>query len=186
MSRPQPSPLDTNQQVQLAGLWSRNQYLVEAFIRSLVRDATDRDDILQETAKQVAMMFHEYDSDRPFANWVVGIARFKVLECQNRTRRDRKMVGSEVLDQVAGAFARVTTDKAPRIAAMETCVGKLAPRHRQLLDLRYTESMGVQAIADRVGLKPNTISVALYKVRAGLAECIRKQLGLEGRGGYVG
>lgn len=182
MTEPRTPHLSTDQHVELTTLWSRNQYLIEAFISSMVQDANDREDVLQETAKQVAILFHEYDTARPFANWAVGIARFKVRQCHDRRRKNQKVMGGEVLDQVAAAFTRVETDKAARIDAMQACVSKLKPRHRRLLDLRYIEEMGVESIAERVGVKPNTISVALYKIRAGLAQCIRRRLRLEARG----
>lgn len=176
MSNTHDQQLDADRRVELTALWSRNQYMIEAFIRSLVTDAHDRDDVLQETAKQVALMFQDYDPERPFANWAVGIARLKVLECRNQHRRNGKMIGGDMLDQVADAFARHTPDDRPQVSALEKCVAGLKPRHRTLLDLRYVEEMSVTHIADRVGVKPNTIAVSLYKIRAQLAECIKRRV----------
>ncbi|MBX2850909.1 MAG: sigma-70 family RNA polymerase sigma factor [Phycisphaeraceae bacterium] len=157
--------------------------MIEAYIRSLVPDAHDRDDVLQETAKQVAVMFDQYDPERPFANWAVGIARLRVLECRNRRRREGKMFGGDMLNTVATAILEVQPEMSQRIAAMEQCVKKLKPRHRTLLDLRHTDDLDVTTIAERVGVKPNTISVALYKIRTKLAECIKRRVEAEDRGG---
>ncbi|MFK7789138.1 MAG: sigma-70 family RNA polymerase sigma factor [Phycisphaeraceae bacterium] len=177
------NPLNAERSVELASLWSKHQFIIEAFIRSLVPDPHDRDDVLQETAKQVAVMFDQYDSEKPFANWAVGIARLRVLECRNRRQRQGKMYGGEMLNQIAEALIEVQPEMSPRIAAMEHCVKKLKPRHRTLLDLRHTDDLDVATIAKRVGVKPNTISVALYKIRTQLAQCIKRRVEAESRGG---
>lgn len=182
MPEENPARLDPDRRVELASLWSRNQFMIEAFIRSLVPDPHDRDDVLQETAKQVALIFDQYDPEKPFANWAVGIARLRVLESRNRRRRDGKMYGGDVLDQVAAAILEVQPEMPPRIAAMEQCIKKLKPRHRTLLDLRHTDDLDVATIAERVGVKPNTISVALYKIRTRLGECIKRRVDAEKRG----
>lgn len=176
------NPLDADRRVELASLWSRHQFIIEAFIRSLVPDPHDRDDVLQETAKQVAIMFDQYDSEKPFANWAVGIARLRVLESRHRKRREGKMYGGETLDQIASAIVEVQPEMSSRIAAMEGCIKKLKPRHRTLLELRHTDDLDVGTIATRVGVKPNTISVALYKIRTQLARCIKQRIEAENRG----
>ncbi|MFI4861435.1 MAG: sigma-70 family RNA polymerase sigma factor [Phycisphaerales bacterium JB063] len=168
--------LEADRRAELTVLWSRSQHLVEAFIRASVFNAHDRDDVLQETAKQAALNFDRYDPERPFANWAVGIARHKVQELRRKTNRDAIMLGGEALDQIAEGMARVKDESADRIAAMEACLEDLQPRHRKLLDLRYTDGLAVQDIAREIGNKPNTVSVALYKVRAALADCVRHRL----------
>ena len=81
----------------------------------------DRDDVLQETAKQAALNFDCYDPERPFANWAVGIARHKVQEHRRKTNRDALMLGGEALDHIADGIARVNDESADRVAAMEAC-----------------------------------------------------------------
>lgn len=175
--------LEADRRAELTVQWSKSQHLVEAFIRACVPHTHDRDDVLQETAKQAALHFDRYDPERPFANWAVGIARHKVQELRRKANRDAKMLGGEALDHIADGIARVKDESADRVAAMELCLEQLQPRHRKLLDLRYTDGLAVQDIAKEIGNKPNTVSVALYKVRAALAECIRLRLRQEEGGG---
>lgn len=180
---PKQAALEADRRAELALLWSRSHHLVEAFIRTAVVQAHDRDDVLQETAKQAALHFDRYDPERPFANWAVGIARHKVQELRRRGKRDAVLLGGDTLDLVADGFSRVKDESADRVEAMEACMGKLQDRHRKLLGLRYTDGLGVAKIAEAVGSKPNTVSVSLYKIRHALAECITRRLRkLEGGG----
>eukprot|EP00752_Nemacystus_decipiens_P016085 g14381.t1 len=82
------------------------------------------------------------------------------------------MLSGDILNKVASAMIEVQPEASPRIIAMEHCVKKLKPRHRTLLELRHTDGLDVATIAKRVGVKPNTISVALYKIRTKQSECI--------------
>lgn len=182
MPEPTPNELENDRRASLAMQWSLSQHLVEAFIRSMVPNADDRDDLLQETAKQAALNFDRYDPERPFANWAVGIARYKVLELRRRSNRSAKVLGSDALDQVAEAFYRVQDESADRSEAMEICLGRLKPRHRKLLSMRYTDDLEVKLIAEQLGSRPNTISVSLYKIRQALAECIERRLRQDERG----
>lgn len=180
---PEQAALEADRRAELALLWSRSQHLVEAFIRTAVVHAHDRDDVLQETAKQAALHFDRYDPERPFANWAVGIARHKVQELRRRGKRDAVALGHQTLDLMADGFARVKDESADRVDALEHCMDQLQTRHRKLLGLRYTDGMSVAKIADEVGSRPNTVSVSLYKIRAALADCITRRLRrLEGGG----
>ena len=49
------------------------------FIRSITPQLADAEDILQETARQFATRFDDYDQSRPFLPWEMGILKYKVL-----------------------------------------------------------------------------------------------------------
>ena len=70
----------TDQTTEMTLLWTAAQSSVMAFIRSVTPQLADAEDILQETARQIVERFDEYDRERPFAPWAIGIARYKVLE----------------------------------------------------------------------------------------------------------
>ncbi|MFM7867436.1 MAG: sigma factor [Planctomycetaceae bacterium] len=58
--------------------WTLAQPVVSAFITSIVRDFTDRDDVLQNTAVAVLESCSRYDSDRPFLAWALGVAQNQI------------------------------------------------------------------------------------------------------------
>lgn len=63
-------------------LWALAQPTVSAFITAVLRDFSDRDDVLQDVAVAVLDGFGSFDEHRPFTPWAIGVAR-------NQGRPDR-------------------------------------------------------------------------------------------------
>ena len=84
--------------------WTLAQPVVSAFITSVVRDFTARDDVLQEIAVAVIETFDRYDPERPFVGWALGIARNQVRLYLRRKQRDRLIFDEEIIARLAAAF----------------------------------------------------------------------------------
>ena len=85
---------------QITLLWTNAQPSVMAFIRSITPQLADAEDILQDTARQVANRFDEYDQSRPFAPWAMGIAKYKVLEWRRRQARGAILLEEDAIDAI--------------------------------------------------------------------------------------
>ena len=71
-------------------LWTTHQASVANYVHALVRDRPAAQDVLQETALLAFRKFPEYDAERPFVAWTLGIARFKVMGlCRDAARMGR-------------------------------------------------------------------------------------------------
>ena len=60
--------------------------------------------------------------------------------------------------------------------ALRDCLVHLAPRARELTELRYLEQLAPSAIAERVKWTVNAVNVALTRVRRQLRECADRRL----------
>lgn len=169
--------LESDRREALALLWTQSQNLVEAFLRTMVSSPHDRDDLLQETAKQAARYFDRYDSTRPFAGWVIGIARNNVIDLRRKSAKEGQLIGVHSIEEISDLFVRMHGEISERAIALDACLKKVQPQHRELLKLRYNDSMKVQEIAQQVGSRPNTVSVSLKRIRLALANCISGELG---------
>lgn len=159
-----------------AGLWVRSQTTVASYVYAAIRDTHEAEDVLQVVAEAAVEAFDSYDPDRSFTGWVLGIARHRVLH-HNRTRgRDRHVFGEKALSLIADAHAELDEQQDDRRAALGDCMGELTDRSRQLIDLRYHAELKPADIAERFGMTPNALNVALHRVRQTLAECIRRRL----------
>jgi len=56
-------------------LWGQVQHSVKAYIHVAVPDLHDREDVLQSTVQYLIEHFDEYDPQRTFVAWAIGIAR---------------------------------------------------------------------------------------------------------------
>ena len=64
---------DKNEQITVQ--WAQSQPLIAAFISSLVPDFHDADDILQNVAVVTVRKYEQFDPNRSFVAWAIGIAK---------------------------------------------------------------------------------------------------------------
>lgn len=179
---PPPAPEQTEAMVRLANLWSTAMPSLEAFVRALVRDPHDFDDVIQATGEYVARHFHEFEAGTSFTAWSITVARFRIRELWRDRKRDRLVLTSEAIDSLAQAAIDAERDVPERQAALTYCIEQLPPRQRKLLDLCYLQNLRPAEIGERLDQLPNTVSAALMRVRKALKRCIENRLA---RGGEV-
>ena len=93
-----------NQTRQAARLWTLAQPAVSAFVLSIVRDFSIRDDVLQETAVAVLESFDRYDPGRPFVSWAIGVAQNQIRLYWRREKRDKLIFDGDVVGQLVESF----------------------------------------------------------------------------------
>lgn len=161
---------------EMALLWTQSYHLLAAFVASAVPNFHDAEDIMQQTAVAAATRFADYDRSRPFSRWVIGIARHKILNHQQKRYRDRHVFSDETLMQIAEVHERMEEEDELMKLALRKCIEKVGARSRQLLELRYTRELKPARIADKMGMAPNAVSAALSRVRQVLEACIRRTM----------
>ena len=169
---------------QAARHWTLAQPAVSAFVRSVVRDSGDCDDVLQEIAVAVIESFDRYDPTRSFTGWAIGVARNQVGLYLRRRGRSRLVFDPETVNRLAIAFGEVAQpQQARKLDFLQDCLQGLEGRARRLCDLRYHEDLKPAAIAERVGMTANSVAKALQRIRDVLRECIERKSAAEASGG---
>ena len=164
---------------EMAALWVRSQAVVSAYITANVIDLHHAEDLIQETAKGVAESFSTYDNTRPFTPWVLAIARNHILKYYRSRSRDRLVLSETALMSYGGALERMEHESEDRRQALRICLERIRGRSRQVLELRYEADLKAKEIGDRLGIAASTVSVMLFRIRAILEKCIRRQLARE-------
>ena len=67
-----------------------------------------------------------------------------------------------------------------RLDALTGCIGELAPKAREIVQLRYQREHSPTEIARLVDRTVNSVNVALSKARVALRECMERRLSGEG------
>ena len=119
---------------QAARLWTLAQPVVSAFVTSVVRDFSARDDVLQEVAVAVIESFERYDSTRPFVGWALGIAQNQVGLYLRRVRRDRLVLDEDAISCLASAFESTASGTSQKLDYLQECLRGLEARARELCD----------------------------------------------------
>lgn len=162
-------------------LVTQSQRTLYSVLWSLLRNASDVDDVLQETNAVLWQKAAEYNPERDFLPWALRIAQMQVLAFRKRQQRGRRLVFDDAL---VTALVDDSIDEArrlePRRAALEQCLQRLSEEQRQLVQRRYAPGGSVNAIAEREGRTPKAVSEALRRIRAALLQCIERRLAMEG------
>ena len=163
-------------------LFLQNAAPLRGFIFGLLPDRAAADDVFQEVFVTVTQRAADFRTDSPFLPWARGIARNKVLEHCRRVRSRPHLFADNLLEQLAVAAEERDDGWQERRTALAVCIQQLAPRARQILELRYAEEpLAPPVIAERLAWTVNAVHVALTRARKFLQECARRSLAAEAR-----
>ena len=166
----------------LAQLWTASQSEVAAFVRALVRDATEADDVLQQVAVQLVRNFDRYDPLRPFTAWAIGIAKNEVLAWRRKLATDRHVFSDSIVELVAAGFENSALensaeDDGPRRQALSECYDEaLEDRGREAIDMYYQHGLKSPEIGRRLSISPGAARKLLSRSRELLRKCIDARL----------
>ena len=149
---------------------------LRAYIGSIIRDRSLRDDVFQDTALTLWESFDQYDSAKSFGAWARGVATNKILQQHRKTGRVPLATDPKVLEAVLEAFDQSEHEAGDRERALQACIEKLPAKSRKILALRYDESVKGEEIAARMSTTRDAIYQSLARIRSRLEACIRKQL----------
>lgn len=157
-------------------LFTKSQGRIQAFIRTLVHDPAQADDVFQATSLVLWRSFGTFRRDAEFLPWALGTARHQVLVHWRTRRRDRHVFSEALLTELAETTEAAVETAEVRMAALETCVAALPDRQRELIRLFYGENQAADAIARRWDRSVHAVYKALKVMRKSLHDCVTKKL----------
>ena len=172
----------TDRTPEFVRLLMQHERRIYAYVRSLVPNRTDAEDVLQETSRVLWEKFEQYKSGTDFVAWAFQVARYEVSYYRRRQQGDRLRFSDEFVDLLADEAQGEEEHLAGTQAALSECLEKLPPRDRDLLTQRYEPGASVQGIAEQLRRPVQTIYSRLKRVRRALFACVQRTLAAEGRG----
>jgi RNA polymerase sigma-70 factor (ECF subfamily) len=139
---------------------------VYAYVSYRLGDGPEAEDVTSEVFESAVRYRSGFDSRRgePIA-WLFGIARRRVAW----SLANRPPPASELVEQEApGDVESETVERVALDAALQT----LSERDQELLALRYGSDLRAREIGWILGLKTNTVEVALHRALERLREAI--------------
>jgi RNA polymerase sigma factor (sigma-70 family) len=159
----------------------QNRQALLGYIFALTRNQLVAEEVFQEVALAILGEASSGKVVDPFLPWAREVARRRVVEYYRKSsRRDAAAPLSETLVDLVGAAFRETEEPpeedSRRLSSLRQCIQKLSERARQVIDLRYSTQLGIEAIAESVDWQVGSVKVLLARSRKALAECIRAKL----------
>jgi len=148
---------------------------VYRFIRHVVQDAEQAEDLLQDVFLRVARAAPTYRPAAAFRTWLFHIARNRCLSALESARVRRSVQAG--LDAALCAKPQVR-EPSPiqRVEAREAMqrlqigLGALAERQREAIVLYAMEGMSYKDIARVMDIPVNTVKTLIHRARASLAK----------------
>jgi len=166
--------ISENDHVALNALVDRHVDAIYNFTYSLVGNASDADDVTQETFVKIWKNLKKFNPEKSFKTWAFSIARNTAIDYL----RKRRSIAFSALDSPDKDlyFADTIHDEEPLAeeifeaketkARIEKLMTDLPPHYRSVISLRYTEDMTFEEIAAVFDTSVNTIK---SRYRRGLA-----------------
>lgn len=164
-----------------AELMQRWELPVKSVIARLVLNASEAEDLAQETFVRLWQYRDRFQPDKPLKPWILGIA---VNLARNRLRwwKRRPVVA---LDEWTEVPERLTQgaeegsqrmESAERAAAVRDAIATLPPDFREAIVLFEYEQMSYQEIAEALGTTPKTIENRIARGREKLRANLKQWL----------
>lgn len=160
-----------------------NAEMLQLYLRSALRHPDLEDEIFQEALIVAWRRIGDYDTERPFGAWLRGIAGRLMLAHRRARGRAAVSLEPELLEALEGEcseFQRQRGDTLDeKLEALQNCVEQLPPASRKAIDLRYSDGLRGQDLAQTLGSSFEAVKKTLQRTRARLLDCVERKLGME-------
>ena len=161
-------------------LFTVNQRSIYLYIRSLVANADDVDEIWGETNLVLWQRFADFQPGTNFLAWAQRIAYNKILNYRTR-RRQPVQFSDGFVEKLAATAERFSHRHKSYLDALNRCAEKLSRDEWKLIQLRYGSGAGCQRAAEILGRPVHFVYKALTRIRSQLLDCIRREVAKEDR-----
>lgn len=161
-------------------LFTRHQRRLYLYILSQVPNIADAEEILQDANCVMLVKHGQFQAGTNFGAWATQIVVYEILQYRQRFGREKLRFSEEFLQTVAEELPESLDQLEDRRQALESCLQKLRPGDRQLIQERYRPGSRACDVADKLGRPANSVYQSLGRIRRMLMECIQRQLATEG------
>ncbi|MFH1924611.1 MAG: sigma-70 family RNA polymerase sigma factor, partial [Planctomycetota bacterium] len=159
--------------VQLLATCQRRVFL---YALRLVHNATDAEEILQETNLVLWRKFDQYRPGTDFARWACRVAYYEVLKFREKRAKEERVFSNDFIETLATESESAMDLLDARRHALSRCLGKLRQNERQLVLKRYQEQATTRSVAEALGRSVQGTRRALHRIRLTLLACIERTL----------
>ncbi|MBN2561704.1 MAG: sigma-70 family RNA polymerase sigma factor [Phycisphaerae bacterium] len=164
-------------------LVEEQQKPLRAFVLACTRDPAAAEDIVQDAFLTACQHLDDFDHTRPFAWWIRGIARNKVLayfRAADAAGRHVRILPREAIDAIGDQFGRLLPGRgdtlADTLAVLRECLTTLPTADQEIVQRHYRDGQTCRTIADHVGQTTEAIKKRLQRARSQLHGCILAKL----------
>lgn len=170
MERPSPPPPD-------ASPVEAYRARILRYVSSMVRDATEAEDVLQEVMLRASRSYAELRAEEALATWIFRVATHACVDhLRRRARRLPVEIWTELDELVAYDDSLPSLERTVEREEMSSCVqrllGHLPDQYRSVLILADLQGLTAPEIGELLGLTLTTVKIRIHRGRT----LLRKEL----------
>jgi RNA polymerase sigma-70 factor, ECF subfamily len=156
-------------------LFSRHSRRIYGFIRTLVIDTNDANDVYQSTTACLWQKFDSFSPGTSFFAWACQIAQREVLKYRHQKNRHRHFP-EELVDLLAANFRSRVEELDRREQALGECLQRLRHEDQVLIEQRYFQDRKPKEIAESQSRSVFSIYRSLSRIHDQLLHCVGRVL----------
>ncbi len=168
---------DSENQERFIRLLMLNDKSIYAYILSLVSNANDADDIMQETSAVMWRKFSEFNTNMDFVPWAITIARYQVLSFYKQKKRSKIVYSDDLMDSIKAEVEKKLPEMDDHLYALKKCIKRLNHVDQILVKLRYDKGYTLENIGAHLSKSTRATFYAMSRVHQVLTQCIKRTLG---------
>lgn len=149
------------------------------FLRVMLGNSADAEDVLQRASMTIWRKFAEYDPSRDFFAWASSFAFYEAKNFQRTAARSRLHFDDELMERLAAERVPDLDHREARLAAMDRCIEELDDAGRELVREFYLNNTQIAALAERLERAPQTLYNKLNALRRLLGDCMKRRMAQE-------
>jgi len=141
---------------------------ITPYLRAVARRAGLEGDEIEDGVQDILLTIHairqSYDPRRPFAPWLLAVARHRLID--RLRRRGRLRFRETELTPAHETFAMDETnlpDESGEVRRLHKAIAGLPPGQRQAVELLRLQELTLKEAAARSGQSPSALKVALHR-----------------------
>ena len=156
--------------------FTESQSALRGYCAASIGNSEDSRDVFQKVCLVLWKKVGDWDPETPFLKWAFAVARFEILAYVRDRSRDRLVFDEDVILAMTSTSEKLAQSQSDRIDALEQCLAKLKPDHREALTAHYVKGYNFQEIAELQNRGLSAIKVMMMRLRQSLGKCIETQL----------
>ena len=167
----------TGNQKSYAELLDRYRDAIYFMLLKMVNNKSDAEDLTIEAFGKAFKNIHQYTPNYAFSTWLFKIATNNCIDFIRKKKANLISIDHTNEDQegpVSSPTAHLQSSnldpeeqliKDQNVQLIQEVVGKLKPRYRKLIELRYFREFSYEEIAEELGLPIGTVKAQLFRAR---------------------
>ena len=152
------------------------QEAIRGYCYAKLSNWSDVEEAVQATNVKLWEKQSDWDRERPFLPWALGVARYIILSQVRDQQRERLVFDEDVMTMMERHLVSAAETTSERVHALRNCLAKVEDEPREILKAYYAEGYSIAELEKSMNRSASGIKSMLFRLRKILADCINSEL----------